>query len=189
MAETEDQNTSPVDVEEEEQPSGNKKKTVFIVAIIAVLGLAVGSGLSLSGILDSSSSSEAHAEHETDGDAEGEHADSEGESHEETKNIAIVELDEMIVNITSTSPTGKTTPRFLKIKLSVIVPELQAEDFASKKPFFRDEMMGYLRQLDEQDFKGSAGILKLKHELLRRIKPYAANTDPQKILIEEILVQ
>lgn len=110
------------------------------------------------------------------------------------KDSGLVELlpfDEMIVNITSITATGRRTSRFLKVNLSLAInPEAEGvERLVERKPFIRDAMQDFLRQLYEDDLAGSAGIALLKSELLRRARIVAETEAPREVLFADLVIQ
>ena len=56
-------------------------------------------------------------------------------------------------------------------------------------PRIVDQFQGYLRELRVDDLKGSAGIMRLKEELLRRINVAAAPYRVRDVLLKEMIVQ
>ncbi len=52
-----------------------------------------------------------------------------------------------------------------------------------------DQFQGYLRELRMDDLKGSAGIVRLKEELLRRINTSAAPYRVRDVLLKQMIVQ
>jgi flagellar FliL protein len=96
------------------------------------------------------------------------------------------EMPEMLVNLVS---TGKK-PSYLKLKVNL---ELKDEE-ASKQieavlPRIVDSFQIYLRALRVEDLQGSAGILRLRQELLTRVADAAKPTEVRDVLFKEMLVQ
>ena len=56
-------------------------------------------------------------------------------------------------------------------------------------PRIVDQFQGYLRELRVDDIKGSAGIMRLKEEMLRRINVAAAPYRVRDVLLKEMIVQ
>ena len=56
-------------------------------------------------------------------------------------------------------------------------------------PRIVDQFQGYLRELRIDDLKGSAGVLRLKEELLRRVNVAAAPYRVRDVLLKEMIVQ
>jgi flagellar protein FliL len=108
---------------------------------------------------------------------------------EEEPVYGILNLEEMIVNITGYTATGRTTSRFLKLKVSIVYDETIGQELASRKLFLRDAFQDYLRQLNEKDLAGSIGLATLKAELLKRAKSIAGNEAPKSVLVGDLIIQ
>ncbi len=97
-----------------------------------------------------------------------------------------LEIPDMIVNLN----TSSRQPRFLKISLKI---ELEtAEDqkkFEPLLPRVIDQFQMYLRELRVKDLKGTAGIYRMKIELLNRIGAVTPSVKVKDVLFQEILVQ
>jgi len=52
-----------------------------------------------------------------------------------------------------------------------------------------DQFQGYLRELRIDDLKGSAGVIRLKEELLRRINVATAPYHVRDVLLKEMIIQ
>lgn len=104
---------------------------------------------------------------------------------------AMVVFDDMIVNITAITATGRITSRFLKLNIGLVYDQTVAgaENVAERELFMRDAFQDYLRQLNERDLQGSIGIVNLKAELLRRARAITETTAPREILIADLIIQ
>ena len=89
--------------------------------------------------------------------------------------VAYYEVPDIIVNI----QTADGSPAYLKVGLSLELdtPEEKA-GIQALMPRVVDQFQGYLRELRVDDLKGSAGVMRLKEELLR-----AESTSPLRVLI------
>ena len=100
--------------------------------------------------------------------------------------VAFSDMQDILVNIQS----NDGTPAYLKLGLS-----LELEDDAQKTaiqplmPRITDQFQAYLRELRLDDLKGSAGVLRLKEELLRRVNVAAAPYHVRDVLLKEMIVQ
>ena len=116
-----------------------------------------------------------------------------GEETEETVAAAtpdgeavFYDLPELLVNLN----TGQRKATFLKIRVSLEldrqadVPKL--EQFM---PRIIDNFQVYLRELRIEDLKGSAGMYRLREELLTRVTAAAAPVRVNDILFREMLIQ
>ena len=93
---------------------------------------------------------------------------------------------EILVNFNSVG--GKS--RFLKIRVSL---ELESQTAIKKiekiMPRVVDSFQTYLRELRVGDLKGSAGLYRLREELLIRASAAAAPVKINDVLFKEILIQ
>ena len=100
--------------------------------------------------------------------------------------VAFSDMQDILVNIQS----NDGTPAYLKLGVS-----LELEDDAQKAalqplmPRITDQFQAYLRELRLDDLKGSAGVLRLKEELLRRVNVAAAPYKVRDVLLKEMIVQ
>jgi flagellar FliL protein len=100
--------------------------------------------------------------------------------------VAFSDMQDILVNIQS----NDGTPAYLKLGVS-----LELEDEEQKKameplmPRITDQFQAYLRELRLDDLKGSAGVLRLKEELLRRVNVAAAPYKVRDVLLKEMIVQ
>jgi len=100
--------------------------------------------------------------------------------------VAFYEMPDMVVNIQS----ADGNPAYLK--LSVALELTGADEKAGIQPLMPrvvDQFQGYLRELRVDDLKGSAGVLRLKEELLRRINVATAPFAVKDVLLKEMIVQ
>jgi flagellar FliL protein len=100
--------------------------------------------------------------------------------------VAFSDMQDILVNIQS----NDGTPAYLKLGVS-----LELDDDAQKAaltplmPRITDQFQAYLRELRLDDLKGSAGVLRLKEELLRRVNVAAAPYKVRDVLLKEMIVQ
>lgn len=155
---------------------GFNKKLLFI--IVPVLLLAIGGGLYVSGILNPLLGIEEEA-----GAEGGEHAGEEGAAAETTS--AFYALPDIIVNLASDSG-----PRFLKLRVQLELEK--AEDLPAIEivaPRVIDQFQTYLREMRVEDLRGSAGIYRLRQELLYRVNLAAHPIKVKDVLFQEMLIQ
>jgi flagellar protein FliL len=155
---------------EQAAPARSKKKLIILAgAGILVLALA-GAGLWFSGILG--------------GDG---HRDE--EKHEEAaapKKAVFYDLPDLLVNLNG----GGRKTSFLKISISIELED--ASDIGKLQgvmPRIIDNFQVYLRELRAEDLKGSAGMYRLREELLSRVSAAAAPAKVLDVLFKEMLVQ
>jgi flagellar protein FliL len=100
--------------------------------------------------------------------------------------VAYFDLPDLLVNI----QTADGATAYLKMSLSL---ELNSEEdktgMQALTPRINDQLQGYLRELRTDDLKGSAGVMRLKEELLRRVNVAAAPYRVRDVLLKEMMVQ
>ena len=100
--------------------------------------------------------------------------------------LVYYDLPEMVVNLSS----AEQRAQYLKLKVS-----LEAEDkmviqaLQPALPRVLDMFQLYLRELRSTDLDGSAGIFRLKEELLRRVNIEIHPNKVTRVLFKEIIVQ
>ncbi len=170
------------------------KKHIIIIAIasIILLGSAIGAGIYFYSGSDENPNTEAGAPHGGDSAPTKAHgAKSEGEDDEATEEDPHVaptffSLGDILVNL---SGDGKR-PNFLKITINLEladpkdVPSLEA-----LKPRIVDQFQVYLRELRVEDLRGSAGLYRLREELLLRVTEVIHPIRVRDVLFQELLVQ
>lgn len=103
-----------------------------------------------------------------------------------TASTVYYDLPEMVVNLSSTGERAQ----YLKLKVA-----LEAEDKQILRllepvlPRILDMFQLYLRELRGSDLEGSAGIFRLKEELLRRVNLEIHPGKVNRVLFKEIIVQ
>ncbi len=156
--------------EEESGGFGPKQIVLFIVLPLLIL-VGVGAGLYFGGFIGGGDEAPVAAE----------------EIMVDDKSTGIFyDLPDVIVNL---SNTGRK-PRFLKISISLELAK--TEDTAlieTVLPRVMDHFQTYLRELREPDLRGSAGIYRLRLELLARVNAAIYPEQVRDILFREILVQ
>lgn len=170
----------------------SKKGIIRIVAVLFLAGASITAGLIGSiglggvgnlffGTESSESEQEAQKEKEEDKNVETMITDDK---------LKIIDLDEMIVNITGTTAAGRKTTRFLKVKVSIVYNTHEGDNkITSRKAFLRDSFQDYLRQLDEKELVGTLGFINLKAELLKRAQAIVNSDEVKDILISDLVVQ
>ncbi len=96
------------------------------------------------------------------------------------------DLPEMLVNLNSSG--RKNT--YLKISISLeLVREEDRTELATLLPRVVDNFQVYLRELRIEDLRGSAGLQRLREELLIRVNTAAQPIEVRDVLFKEMLVQ
>ncbi len=100
--------------------------------------------------------------------------------------VAFYDMPAIVVNIQSSDPT----PAYLKLSVSLelAAPE-EKPGIQALTPRIVDQFQSYLRELRIDDLHGSAGVLRVKEELLRRINVAAAPYPVRDVLLKEMIVQ
>lgn len=152
-------------------PKKSKKKLIIIAVAVLVILIGAGAGVYFSGILGS---------HEEKSEVEL------GPDGKPIEKPIFYTLPEFLVNLNA---GGKQTS-FLK---TTIVLELTKESdvplIEANLPRLLDALNTYLRELRASDLAGSAGIQRLREELLLRANKSLAPTKINDVLFKDIIVQ
>jgi flagellar FliL protein len=98
-----------------------------------------------------------------------------------------IDLPEILVNL-NTGGRGRAT--FLKMRVSLELQRKEDTQLVEKlMPRIVDNFQVYLRELRIEDLKGSAGMYRLREELLTRVVAAAAPAKVNDVLFKEMLVQ
>lgn len=96
------------------------------------------------------------------------------------------DLPEVLVNLN----TAGRKSQFLKMKVSLEVASEQDKLIIDAvKDRVMDNFQVYLRELRIEDLQGSAGMYRLREELLRRVRAATAPAQVKDVLFKEMLVQ
>lgn len=155
--------------ENAEGGGGSSKKKLFIIvgAGIAALVVLGGAAAFFLGVFSSKKPPDAH-------------------QAEMAKTSMYVDLPDITVNLSSADQRAA----FLKIKVSLEVPDKATiEKITPALPKVLDAFQVYLRELRVSDLDGSAGLYRVKEELLRRINTAIHPARVDAVLFKEILVQ
>lgn len=151
----------------ESKTKGKKGILIIAVALIAIVGGVVASGV-LGGGEEKEKKPKAKKE------------------QVKPSEPVFYELPEFLVNLSS------NTGRVSFLKMSVTLELRSKEDVKTLeafKPKVLDTFNTYLRELRPTDLSGSAGIYRLREELMVRLNKTLADDMVQDILFSEILVQ
>lgn len=151
-----------------------KKIVLFFVLPVLLLG-GGGAGLLMSGIFSGGTPEKKVAEQAADP----------SDPMAAPKTI-FFELPELLVNLNS---SGRR-PNFLKMKVSLeLTNELDVSRVREFSPRIIDKFQVYLRELRVEDLRGSAGIYRLREELLARANTAVRPTKVKDVLFRDMLVQ
>lgn len=148
-----------------EAPAGSKKKLIAIVAAVLLLG---GGG----GYVVMKKKGDGHADPAA------------------VIKMPVVFLDvrEMMVNL-STEP-GQDKARFAKLRIALELKDAKVEgEVKPLMPRIEDTFQVYLRELRASDLAGSAGLYRLREELLRRVNVAIHPARAEAVLFKEVVVQ
>lgn len=100
--------------------------------------------------------------------------------------VVFYDMPDIVVNIQSQDGN----PAYLKLSLSLELKNAaELPGIKVLMPRIVDQFQSYLRELRVDDLKGSASVLRVKEELLRRINIAAAPYHVQDVLLKEMIVQ
>jgi len=173
-----------IPIEGEDDAPKVKGKRRLIIILIAVLILAsIGGGLYFTGMLKKFMPQKPAEKTEVKADEKSEEKPSEKPA---APSEVYVDLDEFLVNLDS---QGKQQT-FLKMTVTLVVPSADAvKDIQAKMPRIRDSFQVYLRELRVDDLQGSAGLYRLREDLLLRLNKIMYPIKINDILFKSILVQ
>jgi len=174
----EDEEPKDEDGDEDDESSdkpGGKRKLLIIIAVVLLLALGGIAAAYFTGLL------QPIIEWIT-----GEEATEGEEKKVDRENVVFFPLEELIVNLN----TGGRKSTFLKIRVSLELADGgDISRIESVMPRIMDNFQVYLRELRIEDLKGSAGMYRLREELLTRVNAAIAPAKVQDVLFKEMLVQ
>lgn len=185
MAEEDDAGGPELDEEGLEQPRKGKKLLLVLVLLVVLLG-AAGAGLYFSGMLGDLTGGESVAEEvEEAEESSGGHGE---EGKGENAGPVFHTLPEFIVNLNTAGTNAGTS--FMKVTVVLDLPSEEAlKKVVAMEPRIIDDFNTYLRELRASDLAGSAGVYRLREELLMRTNKILHPQQVNDILFKEMLVQ
>jgi flagellar FliL protein len=152
-------------------PPKKSKKMIIIIAAVLVILIGAGAGAYFSGMF---------AKHEEKVVAE---LGADGKPLEKS---VFYTLPDFLINL---NVGGKQTS-FLKTTVILEVPhQADVAQIEANLPRLIDGINTYLRELRPSDLSGSAGIQRLREELMLRCNKVLAPTKINDVLFKEILIQ
>lgn len=148
-------------------PKKSKKKLIIIIVLALLVIGGGGAGVFLSGILKG------------------------GEEHKEVdpsleQKTIYFDMEEFLVNLNN--PGNQVS--FLKTIITLEIPnQAVMAEVSDKMPKIRDTFQVYLREMRNSDLQGSAGLQRLRAELLLRVNSIMEKGKVTNILFKEIIVQ
>jgi len=170
------------DDEEGGGSGGGKKKLILLIVVPLLLVVGGAAGAYYMGLLDPVLAmivGEEPAEGEGEGDA------AEGEEGIPAT-VVFYDLPELLVNLN----TGSRKQAYLKIRISLeVANQTDVPKLEALMPRVVDNFQVYLRELRVDDLKGSAGMYRLREEMLTRVNAAVAPAKVNDVLFKEMLVQ
>lgn len=152
--------------EGEAAPKKSKKKLILLIVLAVLLIGGGAAGILLSGILKGEEHKEADAALE--------------------QKTVYFDLDEFLINLNN--PGNQVS--FLKTVITLEIPnQVVLTEVQDKMPRIRDAFQTYLRELRNSDLQGSAGLQRLRAELLLRVNSMLEKGKVTSVLFKEIIVQ
>jgi flagellar FliL protein len=184
-----------------EQPKKKNKKVLLIAGLAGILVLAGVAGFLLMG----GTKQEGKEHEQDDSHAKKEKKDDHGKKEKKGKKddhgkkdgesldlpygmdeIIYLDLKEFLVNL----ETGGNDVSFLKMSISLELPDESTKAVIENNlPRIRDVIQVYLRELKASELRGSAGLQRLREELIFRINSIIKPKTIRNVLFKEILVQ
>lgn len=156
---------------DESSSRGGKRKLIFIVLGVVLLAGGAG-GAYFSGLIGPKKDAQQEEGHE--------------EALPLPAKVTYYDLPDFLVNLSTA--TNQTS--FVKMKITLeLASETDAAIAREKLPVLQDHFNTYLRDLRASDLSGSAGMYRLREELLARANKSLAPVKVNNILFREILVQ
>lgn len=146
----------------------SKKKLIIIIVAAVVLLAGAGAGAYFGGLIGGHEGGETASSHKT-----------------EAKKT-YMDLPEFLVNLNTSSRSSS----FLKMTIVIdLADEKDRDTIDANMPRILDSFNAYLRELRPSDLYGSAGLYRLREELLTRVNKIVAPAQINDILFKQILIQ
>jgi flagellar FliL protein len=156
---------------EDAAPAGGKKKLIMIVGGVVLLA-ALGGGGWFFFLKKPSAEQMAAAEM----------------AKAARKPAAFVEMKDMMIGISNGGEAGRQ--QIMKIKVVLEIADAKvSEEIKPLLPRVEDAFQVFMRELRPADLEGSAGMYRLKEELLRRVNVTVYPAKIDAVLFKELLVQ
>ncbi|HLN25790.1 MAG TPA: flagellar basal body-associated FliL family protein [Patescibacteria group bacterium] len=154
---------------------GGDKKKLFLVVGLILLVVGSAAGVYFSGLADPL----LHP-------AKSEPKKKEEDKPAEVQAAVFYDLPEILVNLN----TAGRKQSFLKIRVSLeLESALDVSKIEQVMPRIIDNFQVYLRELRVEDLQGSAGMLRLREELMMRVNNAVKPAKVNDVLFKEMLVQ
>ena len=178
--ETDDAEINDASEDEDSSEGGGSKKLLMIIVLVLLLIVGGLAGAYFTGLLD------PVVQMITGGGVKEGDAPVGEENEGGDQRAVFYDLQEILVNLN----TGGRKSSFLKIRISLELERASDIPFIeSVMPRVIDNFQVYLRELRIDDLKGSAGMYRLREELMRRVNAATAPAGIKDVLFKEMLVQ
>jgi flagellar FliL protein len=165
--------TDTTDADIDAPPPPKKSKLPLILGVVLLLAGAGGGFMAVKiGLIGGKTA--------TDGES---HANEEQETHEESVEVAFVALDPMVITISSGS-----NRQLLRFSAQLDVPPSAVEEVEKIKPRIVDILNGYLRALEVEDIEAPAALMKIRSQMLHRVKIVAGEDNVNDLLVMEFVL-
>jgi flagellar FliL protein len=161
----------------DEKPKKGGKKKLILLAVPLLLG-AIGGGLWLTGILPRMLGLSHPSAAEV--------AKAEARKEAEKALPVFLQLPEMVANLNSTARKQSYVKLNAKLQLA---KEDDIKTVTADMPRLLDLFQTYLREMRPEELRGSAGIYRLREELIARARIAVAPVTVVDILFTDLLVQ
>ena len=117
------------------------------------------------------------------------HADEHGgHAAVEAKPVVFLEVRDMVVNLNP--EPGQPKGGFLKLKVALELKDAKVDgEVKPLLPRVEDAFQTYMRELRPSDLAGSAGLYRLREELLRRVNVAIHPAHAEAVLFKDVVVQ
>ncbi len=147
------------------------KKLVLFILLPLILVLGAGAGLYVTGIL---------------GGAKGGEEAQAVQRSDQPRQPVYYDVPDILANLRSDGPR----PVYLKISISLELDRVEDRAAVDKVlPRVIDTFQVYLRELRPDQLQGSAGLIRLREELLSRINVAVRPVQVRDVLFKEMLIQ
>lgn len=156
---------------------GKGKLIIIIVALLVLLGGGGGAAAYFMGLFGGGD--------EATVDAELENIETEEDIEKQADTAVFMDLQDMTVTLNA---RGRT--RFLKLSVSLeLVDEKDIPKVEAVMPRVVDQFQIYLRELRVEDLRGSAGVYRLREELLYRVTKAVPGVEVRNVLFQSFIIQ
>ena len=166
MAETEE-----TEITEEDAPKKSSKLPMIIGLVLALAGGGGGFFAVYSGMILGTGEAEETAVEESE------------EPMENLPDVAFVPVDPIVVSLNDSSSS-----KHLRFRAQLEVPSKHQADVEGILPRVVDVLNSYLRALEPTDIQGTAALIKLRAQMLRRIQVVTGQGRVRDLLIMEFVL-